>query len=543
MKEKNLKVFAIATVTASLALGGAIFANRASGRTLFNVGATDTHTITLNSSTVTGLTSTATSSTFTSKTSEGSDVIWEYNNAKTATDALMALERNEYANSDGTEAYLANVSPITTLESVNIQFVGTYVTLYGSINGIDYERVSTIDSSGTYTLLRDYLYVKICSGNQDKTDLILTSLLITYSCSESRYNAEIRDSILNTSTKIDSDSNSVPLATISDEVYDESRSTTALSISQNFNHSNVYNKYIWINLNNIYPIEVLSHSRLAFWLKTSSDATFASADDGTTAKDNFAVSIKLMNSSWKEIAPTISTSTFKANQAYIEVIIDLESVDWNDGATNLGVLRVNINRVLTAGAVYLDDFHIEEKDNYPAVSYSFDYPAFTEENDLSNGAIAVCYGGVTDGGTNTDFVAPARAGGSSTQSRKATISSDWKMWNYAGMANDLKNKSLVFDLLVDQSTVTQGKSANVVLQLMINGVVYKTQNLFSTSENGISREAVVDANSNTWTRITIDTLSFSASATSTSSANLGFNLGYATTMYIDNIYIGSVHIN
>lgn len=543
MKEKSLKVFAIATASISLVLGGAIFANKTVGSAFFNADASDTHAITLNSSTVTGLTSTASSGTFTSKTSEGNDVIWEFNNAKTATDALMALERNEYANNDGSEAYLANRSPITTLESVTINFVGSYVTLYGSINGTDYERVSTINASGTYDILKDYLYVKLCSGNQDKTDLTLTSLSITYSCSVSRYNPEIRDSILNPSTKIDKDSNNVPLATTSDVVFDETKSTTSLAISQNINHSNIYNKYIWVALNRTYSIEVASHSKLVFWLKTSSDAKFASADDGTTAKDNFTVSVKLMNSSWKEVAGTIVTTTYKANQEYIEVTMDLESASWKADAANLGVLRVNINRVLTAGAVYLDDFHIEEKDNYPTISYSFDYPEMTEANDLSNGAISICYGGVTDGAASTDYVAPARAGGNSTQSRKATISSDWKMWNYAGMANDLKNKSLTFDVLVDGTTVSEGKTANLVLQFMVAGTVYKTQSLFSTSEPGITRESVVDANSNTWTRITIDASLFAASASAASSAHLGFNFGYARTIYIDNLYIGDIHIN
>lgn len=543
MKEKSLKIFAIATASISLVLGGAIFANKTVSSAFFNADASDAHAITLNSSTVTGLTSTASSGSFTSKTSEGNDVVWEFNNAKTATDALMALERNEYANNDGSEAYLANRSPITTLESVTINFVGSYVTLYGSINGTDYERVSTINASGTYDILKDYLYVKLCSGNQDKTALTLTSLSITYSCSASRYNPEIRDSILNPSTKIDKDSNNVPLATTSDVVFDETKSTTSLVISQNFNHSNVYNKYIWVVLNRTYSIEAASHSKLVFWLKTSADAKFASADDGTTAKDNFNVSVKPMNSSWKEVAGTMTTTTYKANQEYIEVTVDLESASWKADAANLGVLRVSINRVLTAGAVYLDDFHIEEKDNYPTVSYSFDYPEMTEANDLSNGAISICYGGVTDEEASTDYIAPARAGGSSTQSRKTTISSDWKMWNYAGMANDLKNKSLTFDVLVDETTVSEGKTANLVLQFMVGSTVYKTQSLFSTNEPGITRESVVDANSNTWTRITIDASLFAASASAVSSANLGFNLGYARTIYIDNLYIGNIHIN
>ena len=98
-------------------------------------------------------------------------------------------------------------------------------------------------------------------------------------------------------------------------------------------------------------------------------------------------------------------------------------------------------------------------------------------------------------------------------------------------------------MLVDGTTVSEGKTANLVLQFMVAGTVYKTQSLFSTSEPGITRESVVDANSNTWTRITIDASLFAASASAASSAHLGFNFGYARTIYIDNLYIGDIHIN
>lgn len=541
MKEKNIKILAASTLAVSLAVGGAIFAGRASSGSLFNAKATDANVITLDSSTVTGLSSTASDGNFTTLTSKGSEVEWAYNSAKSSADALMALVRTDYGNNNGSEAYLANLSPITTPESVAINFTGSYVTLYGSINGVDFERVRTISASGTFTDLQDYFYFRVCSGAQDMSDVVLTSLSITYSCSSSRYNPEIRDLTLNVGSKIDTDDNDYPVAIPSEEVFDETRSTTSLSINQNFERTLVTSKFIWLKLSRNYLLEEVSHYKLVFWLKTTDDASFASTGDGS-ARDNFNVSIKLMNSSWKEASSSFATSDYKKGQSYIKVAYNLGSVTWKSGASNVSIIRISINRVLTAGHVYLDDFHLEETDVYPTMSYTFNYPVMSEENDLSNGVYTSCYGGSTDVGEELDYVAPAREGGSSTKSRKTTISGDWKMWNYEAMTQDFKNKSLTFDALVDESTVSTGKSANLIIQILINGVVYKTDNLLSTTKAGITRESVVDASSRTWVRITIDCVMLPSSATETPSTHLGFNFGYARTIYVDNMFVGNIQI-
>ena len=542
MKEKNIKILAASTLAVSLAVGGAIFAGRTSSGSLFNAKATDANVITLDSSTVTGLTSTASSGNFTTLTSKGSEINWAYNNAKSSADALMALERSEFFNNDGSEAYLVNLSPITTLESVSINFTGSYITLYGSINGVDFERVRTISASGTFTDLGDYFYFKVCSGAQDMSDVILTSISITYSCSPTRYNPEIRDSILNPGNQID-EYEDLPVATTSNVVCDETRSTTSLSISQNFNYSQVTKKYVWIKLNRTYSIEDASHSKIVFWLKTTEDATFAEAKEGLAAKLYFSISVKALNSSWKESTPTFATSNYYANTEYTKVEIDMSSAIWHEGIEDVSLLRVSINRVLTAGHIYLDDFHIEEIDDYPTISYSYVYPTMNEENDLSNGTCTKHSSKVTDAGEDLEYVAPAREGGSSTKSRKTTVTQDWKMWNYDGMDEDFENKSLTFDMLVDESTVTTGKTLNVLVQIKINGVIYKTENLFNTTKAGITRESVVDASSRTWTRITIDPILLVTTATVLESGDLGFCLGYAKTIYIDNMFIGNIHVN
>lgn len=539
LAKRNTTLIAM-TLACALSIGGALTFSQLSKTNFLKKVAASTYTIALNSSTeISGLSSTASSGTFTTKTSGNSDVDWSFNNAKVNASGLMTLVRSELGNTNGAEAYLVNTSPITSISSIDLVFTGSYVTFYGSINGTDFERVKTVSGSGTFTELNNYFYVKICSGNQDMTDLDLVSLVINYDCVAADYTPEKRDSILNSGGKIDQDDNGKDIGVLSDVVFDSTRSTHSIKINDNINYSNIYNKYIYIKMRSPLSTDDASHSNLVCYLSTSDDATFASADDGTTAKDNFSVSIKLLNASWKEAASTLTTATFKKGQAYTQVVINMSSITWNTGITDVTLLRVSINRVITAGAVYLDDFHFEELVSYPSFSYSYSYPEMIEANDLSNGTYTSCYGGTTDAGSDTTFVAPARNGGSSTQSRKTTISSDWKMWNYAGIIGDLKNKSLTFDLLA--ADVTEGKNANMVMQFTYDGGTYKTPNLLGkVAASGISYETVTDANSNDWVRVTIDCYVFAASNSPVGSSNLGFNLGYCKTLYVDNLFVGNL---
>ena len=106
------------------------------------------------------------------------------------------------------------------------------------------------------------------------------------------------------------------------------------------------------------------------------------------------------------------------------------------------------------------------------------------------------------------------------------------------MTDDLKNKAITFDFRCED--VTSGKTENLVLQLYIGGSYYKINNVVSSSNTGMTRETVVDANSISWYRITIDLIAFAASTSPvTNTTNIGFNLGYCTTIYIDNLYIGT----
>lgn len=527
------KRFLLLAATSLMCLAfGVTFVSNSSGLSFKNAKAT-TYNLTLNSDTeIEGLSSTPSNGTFSVR-----HITWNYNNAKTAESGLLTLVRTAVGNNFGDEAYLGNTYPITTLESMNIQFVGQYLTLYGSIDGTHFERVRTISSSTTVTDLSDYFYVRLCSGNQNGSDLTITSVGISYSCDNTKYQNDIRDSLFNAQTKIDTLS-SEAIAEESNNVFDANRSVKALKFKQNIAYGDV-TKYVWIKLNHTVSVSDTSRTKVVLHYSCDEGSMFESTDGKHTAKDNITLYMRFMQSDFKNKAcnDTFTSPSIVANTAYKKLVIELNSHTFTG---DFDVIRLNINRVITAGALYVDDVHIEESDNYPTVSYSYTYPVMNEENDLSNGTYTQCYSGSTDAGTETEFIAPSRAGGSSTQSRKTTLSADWKMWRYAGMDADFHNKSLTFDVLA--ADVTSGKSANLVLQIQVNGAVYKINNVLGASlNNGVTRETVMNGEQE-WSRITIDPVLIISSAEETESTNIGFNLGYARTIYIDNIYIGSISI-
>ena len=116
------------------------------------------------------------------------------NYAKINENNLIVLGRTVNGNSNGSEGYIANKEAIGGLTSIEVNFTGSYITIYGSHNNNEWYRLETLFSSNTCLRVAGYGYTKICSNSQDKSDVTINSITYTYD-SNKTYSVDDADGV------------------------------------------------------------------------------------------------------------------------------------------------------------------------------------------------------------------------------------------------------------------------------------------------------------------------------------------------------------
>lgn len=468
-------------------------------------------------------------------TESGGDLIFGYKDAKGGNDVHALLGRVNYGANDGNEGYLENKSPITGVESISLQFVGTKLDLYVSADGNEFsfsQRFTYNNEITTYTSdpaidLTRYYYFRFVNSDLTLHDASMVSLTFNYNCSKDNLDLEKSD-------RFNYPATGQGALTPNASVFDNGKSTNSyefvgdgtdtyinIRLGQDYNIEDGYsiNLSFYANFKGVTAVKNKTYSRPKF---------YAAYDSGT------GVNIKTHSGN------NTSTSMTPGTDSWVRWTFDLSTLTLNTGKTGeINTLRLGWGYLIT-GTALLDHLQVSISAPVDVLDYTYSFDNVTEDNDLSNGTYTSCYGGTTDNGIDeTYFVAPVN--GTSSRSRKTTISDDWKMWRYAGMEADLRTKVMRFDVYFE--TITDKKSPNLILQIQTGESVLKTDELISKTADYFTRTEVTDGSDRTWYRITIDCYKAFADHRAelvTTSANLGFNMGYARIAYIDNLQITNI---
>ena len=196
MKVKSLKVYAIVGTSISLALGGALLANKTVSSPLFHAGALDTHSMLLNSSTLTDLTSEYGSGTFTTNTDRGNEVSWSYNYGKASDGNLIELGKNEIGFPAATQFSIGNASPITSITSISVVIGETDALFaFGSHDNSTFYKLGYLTKATAlnFTGANEYHYVRFANAKEDKTSVTISSISVNYDCVAADYSDELSD--------------------------------------------------------------------------------------------------------------------------------------------------------------------------------------------------------------------------------------------------------------------------------------------------------------------------------------------------------------
>ncbi|MBO5577688.1 MAG: hypothetical protein J5955_01065 [Bacilli bacterium] len=520
MKEKSLKIIAIATASISLVLGGAIFANKTVSSAFFNADANDTHSLVLNSSTSTGLTSEYGNGTFITNTEKGNEVTWSYNYGKASDGNLIELGKNEIGFPAATQFSIGNASPITSINSISV-VIGENDTLlvFGSHDNSTFYKLDylTQATAVNFTGANEYHYVRFANGNQDKVSVTISSISVSYDCVAADYSDELSDV---SSETILADGSHV-LSYDNTEYIDGLNSRQSLKIT---GQAGTAQNDFSISLGKSIPSSEIIRHNFEFYCNTLHSENY----DSGHSYIRFLVypGVGSGRNSGKKY---IQTENIKCGYDWTRVIVDfstLTDITAGEKINSLYVRAVYIN-----GYALLDQARIIMNDTYPAISEDL-YNTY-EANDLSNGEALHGYGTVKS--------APSTSVKSidSLQSGRVTIDADYRMWHYQGglVDADCTGKSLRFDI---KAIPVEGKNhAQISFQYQYDdeGVlhVYTISGILTHDNTGVTRTDL----GNGFYRFVInfDAHHNSVDASTKTSTNVGFNLGDSREAYVDNYFV------
>lgn len=449
---------------------------------------------------------------FSCKTPLNNNVDWEYKYGKLST-GLIDLGKNKIGNPGLDDFYIGNTSPITSISSLTVNFTNAnYLYLYGSSNQTDYYLVDTYTSTHlTSTRIAKYLYFRIVNGNQEDNAVTLNSITVNYSCLASDYSDEGIDI---TSKSVLSDSNNV-LSLDTDHKYGGFNSEKSLKVVAPASGSSSD----WVlSLDHEYTGAEIKKATLSFYVNTLDNTKY---DDS----HNY---IRFL------IYPGTNSSRNK-NKLNVQTGNIANGTDWNQqiysfsGLSGLGdteiINSLYIRSVYVNGETYLDQMHLslgmQDLDQSIINAY--------EINDMISEDIHYGYGTVT---ANYDY---AYTCGSSVRSSKIHIDSDWRMWYYnnIGMGENLKGKIISYDVLY--TDFSGGKtSASTAFKFNYDGERY------SITINNSSEGVAITSLENGWSHVVLDIDTIHEVISSDGSGdlnNLGWNVGFARTIYIDNLRV------
>ena len=447
---------------------------------------------------------------FTSKTTSNNDVDWEYKYAK-ASAGLIELGKNKVGIPDSTNFYIGNTSPITSISELTVNFSGaTTAYLYGSSNSTDYYLVDLLTSNTPSTRIADYLYFRIVNGNQDVTPMTINSITVEYDCSPSDYSDEGIDI---TSHAILQDSGDVlSLDTIT--YMDDFRSSQSLKIVSNDQNND------WvISLNHSYTGLEIKKSNLTFYVNAANNTQY----DGSHNYIRFLI-YPASGTTRNKNKVYFQTGNINNGSGWTKVTVPFTNLTTIGDAETINSLYIRSFYVTTG--VNLDQMHL----NLGGEELSPDIINTYEANDMISTDIHFGYGTV---GASFDY---SIVSSNSVRSSHITIDYDWRMWYYndTGMGEDMDGKTISFD--IRYGDFVEGKST-ASASYAFNYSGYKYSISITKASTGVTYTPLEDG----WVHISIDIdeVRFALSDSEEVSANLGFNVGYARSIYIDNLNITS----
>lgn len=468
---------------------------------------------TLEHGAISGLENTYKNGTFTTKTRLNNNISWEYKYGKSSS-GLIELGKDSIGNPSDNNYCIGNTSAITSITDMTVLFSGAdYLYLYGSSDAENYYLVDTLTSSHySTTNIAKYLYFRIVNGNQMDTAATITSISFSYACEISDYSDEMIDI---SSKTILADANSV-LSYDNKNIVEGFNSSKSLKITGSTSN----NTFTWvISLGRTYTGLQFKKATLTYYVESVNNSNYDNSHNYT----RFMI-YPAKNTSRLSGSPYFQTGNLKNGTAWGKQTVSFANLTSISDEAEINALY--IKSVYVTDYIHIDQMHISLGMEELSPSLINQY----EANDQISENIHVGYGTVT---STFDYIHHSV---NSVRSSRINIDSDWRMWYYndTGMGDDMSGYTLSFDILY--ADFIEGKSAAAATYKFAYNSARWTVSLNEESA-GVIRTVL----ENGWTHIVInfdDVQAEQGTSTDTSDLNnLGFNVGYARTIYVDNLHM------
>lgn len=498
------------------------------------------------------LTSSFSSGSYSTHTSGQGEMEWVYNRAKLDHNVVV-LGRLSSGNSTMSEGYIGNNLPITSVKSISITFLGSYITLYASSDNIEFHRIETV-LGGAATVTRTfstgagkYHYFRFASGDRDMGNVEISNITISYSCDPTDYTPELSD--ISSAT---SDLKGAATVVSAEDFapFSETASTSLIKFTSG-------STYAYFNLPKTIPVSEVDRYQIR--MHWNIDYATLSDGKGTTKTTSYCAFQLGRNNSSKTQSTTTANQATKGS-GYVNSATPLSDCVIKDSATEFDQIFIRINRAIDSGYVLLDGVYLEEIDSYPtgeeieessseepSVSASSEMSTESESSleplleinfdatDFTNLAFMRGWGEASDGGLVTSrFSVISNEEAGTGESRLVTLPKSNRVWHFSHLEGDMQGKTLRFDVaLGNYLNDANYHTLNFVFEH--NGKFYRKDVL--SSSTGITSNQFIGADGESWYRVTMDfdQIASNSSPSASDPGFIGFTSGGYDSFYFDNM--------
>ncbi len=489
------------------------------------------------------LLSTFSTGSYSTHTSRQGAMDWVYNRAKLEGGALV-LGRLNSGNSTLSEGYIGNNLPITSVRSISITFIGSYITLYGSSDNVEFHRIETVRGAAisvtrTFSAgAEKYLYFRFANGDREMGEVKISDISISYACNPVDFTPELSDISSDTSDLKEA------AAVVSANEYVPFSETASTSLIK-FTTGSTY-----VNFNLPRTIAVSEVDRYQIRMHWNIDNAALSDGNGNAKTTAYCAFQLARNNSSKTQSTTTANYAVKGN-GYVNSVTPLSNCVLKDGASEFNQLFIRLNRTIDSGYVLLDGVYLEEIDTYPTgeepEESSSAEPASSEAPleplpeidfdamDFTNLAFLRGWGSASDGGMVTSrysVVSDEDAG--TGESRLVNLPKSNQAWHFSHLEGDMQGKTLRFDVaLGSYLDDVNYHTLNFIFEH--NGKFYRKDILSPSS--GIISESFTGADGSSWIRVTMnfDQIAANSAKLDKEPSNIGFTSGGYASFYFDNM--------
>ena len=293
-------------------------------------------------------------------TQEIEGVTFNYKGATAAENAVATLTRVAASKPDADDNYIEIATAVNFVGGLRVEFEGInrYVYVYGSYDGTNFSLLDTLTRAKQVSdRVSKHFYIRlVCASAGEESTVTITKVSFQYEVGGVPGSAAARSEysdLFNTMTPTEEGA----YYSETEQLFDSTLSTKAYKMR---------NQELSGRIHFGFPVASYQarYTKLSFRFKLDSDVTFSYTESGTT-KDKTDMSFYARPiSDGNKVGINYKINTFETQAEWTTVEFYLGDM-MGDDIADVSEINFWINRKITGGFVYIDDFRLIQSTRYP----------------------------------------------------------------------------------------------------------------------------------------------------------------------------------